>query len=51
MNQARQAEEHPGRAVNAGSLHAMESRRFLDWAFGQYLEIAHPRFATKMAVA
>jgi menaquinone-9 beta-reductase len=26
------------------SLRAMESRRFLDWAFGHYLEIAHPRF-------
>ena len=29
----------------AGSLRAMQSRRFLDWAFGHYLEIAHPRFA------
>jgi flavin-dependent dehydrogenase len=29
----------------AGSLRAMESRRFLDWSFGHYLEIAHPRFA------
>jgi menaquinone-9 beta-reductase len=28
----------------AGALGAMESRRFLDWAFGHYLEIAHPRF-------
>jgi flavin-dependent dehydrogenase len=28
----------------AGSLRAMQSRRFLDWSFGQYLEIAHPRF-------
>jgi flavin-dependent dehydrogenase len=28
----------------AGSLQAMRSRRFLDWAFGHYLEIAHPRF-------
>jgi digeranylgeranylglycerophospholipid reductase len=28
----------------AGSLRAMQSRRFLDWAFGHYLEIAHPRF-------
>ncbi len=27
-----------------GALRAMESRRFLDWAFGHYLEIAHPRF-------
>jgi menaquinone-9 beta-reductase len=31
--------------VLAGSLKAMESRRFLHWAFGHYLEIAHPRFA------
>ncbi len=29
----------------ASSLRAMQSRRFLDWAFGHYLEIAHPRFA------
>jgi menaquinone-9 beta-reductase len=28
----------------AGALQAMEARRFLDWAFGHYLEIAHPRF-------
>ncbi|HTP23316.1 MAG TPA: NAD(P)/FAD-dependent oxidoreductase [Solirubrobacteraceae bacterium] len=28
----------------AGALHAMEAKRFLDWAFGHYLEIAHPRF-------
>jgi flavin-dependent dehydrogenase len=28
----------------AGSLRAMQSRRFLDWAFRHYLEIAHPRF-------
>jgi digeranylgeranylglycerophospholipid reductase len=28
----------------AGSLRAMDSRRFLDWSFGHYLEIAHPRF-------
>jgi menaquinone-9 beta-reductase len=27
-----------------GALRTMESRRFLDWAFGHYLEIAHPRF-------
>jgi flavin-dependent dehydrogenase len=31
--------------VLSGSLKAMESRRFLDWSFGHYLEIAHPRFA------
>ena len=28
----------------AGGLRAMEARRFLDWAFGHYLEISHPRF-------
>jgi menaquinone-9 beta-reductase len=28
----------------AGALRAMESKRFLDWAFGHYLEISHPRF-------
>jgi flavin-dependent dehydrogenase len=28
----------------AGGLRAMRSRRFLDWSFGHYLEIAHPRF-------
>jgi menaquinone-9 beta-reductase len=28
----------------AGSLRAMQSRRFLDWAFNHYLEVAHPRF-------
>ena len=28
----------------AGALRAMEARCFLDWAFGHYLEIAHPRF-------
>jgi hypothetical protein len=28
----------------AGALRTMESKRFLDWAFGHYLEIAHPRF-------
>jgi flavin-dependent dehydrogenase len=30
--------------VLAGGLRAMESKRFLDWAFGHYLEVAHPRF-------
>jgi digeranylgeranylglycerophospholipid reductase len=30
----------------AGSLRAMQSRRFLDWAFNHYLEVAHPRFVT-----
>ena len=28
----------------AGALRAMEAKRFLDWSFGHYLEIAHPRF-------
>jgi len=35
----------------AGSLKAMESRRFLRWAFGHYLEIAHPRFAAQAAAS
>jgi menaquinone-9 beta-reductase len=30
----------------AGSLRAMQSRRFLDWAFNHYLEVAHPRFVS-----
>jgi flavin-dependent dehydrogenase len=30
--------------VLARSLTAMESKRFVDWSFGHYLEIAHPRF-------
>ena len=33
----------PPRAL-AGMLRGMQSRRVLDWAFGHYLEIAHPRF-------
>jgi flavin-dependent dehydrogenase len=28
----------------AGALRAISRRRFLDWSFGHYLEIAHPRF-------
>jgi menaquinone-9 beta-reductase len=32
--------------VLAGSLRALGSKRFLDWAFGHYLDVAHPRFAT-----
>jgi menaquinone-9 beta-reductase len=28
----------------SGSLRAMESKRFLNWAFGHYLSVAHPRF-------
>jgi menaquinone-9 beta-reductase len=33
------------------SLRAMESRRFLDWAFGHYLDVAHPAFAAREAPA
>ena len=32
--------------VLAASLRAMQSRRFLDWSFGQYLAIARTAFAT-----
>jgi flavin-dependent dehydrogenase len=28
----------------AGALRGMQSKRCVDWAFGHYLEIAHPRF-------
>jgi flavin-dependent dehydrogenase len=35
----------------ARSLRAMERKRFLDWAFGHYLEIAHPRFASRLVAA
>lgn len=34
--------------VLARSLRAMERRRFLDWAFGHYLDIAPPRFASRL---
>jgi hypothetical protein len=27
------------------SLRAMEAKRFVDWSFGHYLNIAHPDFA------
>jgi flavin-dependent dehydrogenase len=33
----------PPRGLGA-SLRALDTRRFLDWSFGHYLEIAHPRF-------
>ncbi len=33
------------------ALRAMERKRFVAWAFGHYLEIAHPRFATSGGVA
>jgi len=29
----------------SGSLRTMQRKRFVDWSFGHYLEIAHPRFA------
>jgi flavin-dependent dehydrogenase len=35
----------------ARSLRAMERKRFVDWAFGHYLEIAHPRFASRLVAA
>jgi flavin-dependent dehydrogenase len=28
----------------AGSLRAIDRRRFIDWAFGHYLNVAHPAF-------
>ena len=30
--------------VLGGSLRAIERKRFIDWSFGHYLEVAHPRF-------
>ena len=33
-----------GPRLLAGALRAIDRKRFLDWAFGHYLEIAHPRF-------
>jgi flavin-dependent dehydrogenase len=35
----------------ARSLRAMERKRFVDWAFGHYLEIAHPRFVGQLVAA
>jgi menaquinone-9 beta-reductase len=34
----------------AGALKGMQRKRFVDWAFGHYLEIAHPRFAAASSV-
>jgi flavin-dependent dehydrogenase len=31
------------------SLRAIEHKRFIDWAFGHYLEVAHPRFVAGAA--
>ena len=28
----------------AGGLRAMQAKRFVDWSFGHYLNIAHPDF-------
>jgi digeranylgeranylglycerophospholipid reductase len=33
------------------ALRAMQRKRFIDWAFGHYLEIAHPRFASVHSAA
>jgi flavin-dependent dehydrogenase len=35
----------------AGSLQAIDRKRFIDWAFGHYLEVAHPRFVGGGALA
>ncbi len=31
----------------AGSLRAIDRKRFLDWAFGHYLDVAHPSFVAE----
>jgi menaquinone-9 beta-reductase len=36
----------PPRLLALG-LQGMESKRFVSWSFGHYLEIAHPRFAAE----
>ena len=35
----------------ARTLTAMERKRIVDWAFGHYLEIAHPRFVGQLVPA
>ena len=35
----------------ARALRTMEAKRFVDWSFGHYLEIAHPRFVGERARA
>jgi flavin-dependent dehydrogenase len=40
----------PPRLLTRG-LNAMERQRFVDWSFGHYLEIAHPRFVAEGARA
>jgi hypothetical protein len=32
--------------VLGGALRAMEHKRFVDWAFGHYLNVAHPAFVS-----
>ena len=39
----------PPRGCSRAGLAAMRSRRFLDWAFGHYLEIAPPEFVAAAA--
>jgi flavin-dependent dehydrogenase len=34
----------------AGSLRAMQAQRFIDWSFGHYLNVAHPRFVGQASV-
>jgi digeranylgeranylglycerophospholipid reductase len=34
----------------AGSLQAMQAKRVVDWAFGHYLNVAHPDFASSEAL-
>jgi hypothetical protein len=34
------------RVLGAG-LRAMDNKRFVDWAFGHYLNVAHPDFAAR----
>jgi flavin-dependent dehydrogenase len=40
----------PPRLLGA-SLRAIDRKRFLDWAFSHYLEVAHPRFVATTATA
>ena len=35
----------------AGTLRAMEAKRFVDWSFGHYLDIAHPDFVATGAAS
>ena len=40
-----------GPRLLAGGLRAMQSRRFLNWSFNHYLEVAHPRLVAAGAPA